>query len=97
MTFDPANALNADTWGAKQQDPKVNPETAAIRLPLGGGKWGVWNWLQPFPPGETDGEKRYNAFDVGEEDTRLRLDPGPYTAVEGFLQLMQPLKGENLS
>ena len=27
-------------------------------------------------------------------DGRLRLDPSPYTMVEGFLQLIQPLKQE---
>jgi hypothetical protein len=34
---------------------------------------------------------RYNAFEVGQEDGRLRHDPGPYTLLEGFLQLARPL------
>lgn len=33
----------------------------------------------------------YNSFEVGQEDGRLRNDPGPYTMVEGFLQLARPL------
>jgi hypothetical protein len=28
---------------------------------------------------------------VGNEDGKLRLDPAPYTFVEGFLQLARPL------
>ena len=37
------------------------------------------------------GETKFNAMDVGEEDTRIRNDPGPYTFVEGYLQLAKPL------
>jgi len=57
----------------------------------------MWNWLQPYvdpsPPADADGEPRplYNALEVGPEDGRLRGDPGPYTMVEGFLQLARPL------
>ena len=30
------------------------------------------------------------------DDGRLRFDPAPYTMVEGFLQLMQPLTKEDV-
>lgn len=33
----------------------------------------------------------YNALSVGNEDGRLRLEPAPYTLVEGYLQLARPL------
>lgn len=36
-------------------------------------------------------ETKYNALSVGAEDGRLRLDPAPYTLIEGFLQLAAPL------
>lgn len=34
---------------------------------------------------------RYNALEVGKEDGKMRNDPGPYTFVEGFLQLARPI------
>lgn len=34
---------------------------------------------------------RFNALEVGKEDGKMRMDPGPYTFVEGFLQLARPL------
>lgn len=33
----------------------------------------------------------YNSLEIGQEDGRLRNDPGPYTMVEGYLQLARPL------
>ena len=57
----------------------------------------MWNWLQPYLTTQTDDtgdpkqETRYNALSVGAEDGRLRLDPAPYTFVEGYLQLARPL------
>ena len=57
----------------------------------------MWNWLQPYLTTETDKkgvetqETRYNALSVGAEDGKLRLDPAPYTFVEGYLQLARPL------
>jgi hypothetical protein len=34
---------------------------------------------------------RFNALEVGKEDGKMRMDPGPYTFVEGFLQLARPI------
>lgn len=34
---------------------------------------------------------KYNSLSVGPEDGRFRLDPAPYTFVEGYLQLARPL------
>ncbi|KAJ9607111.1 hypothetical protein H2200_008183 [Cladophialophora chaetospira] len=39
----------------------------------------------------------YNAFEVGNDDGRLRSDPGPYTMLEGFLQLARPLINDSSS
>ena len=32
---------------------------------------------------------RYNALEIGEEDGRIRNETGPYTLVEGYLQLVR--------
>jgi hypothetical protein len=42
----------------------------------------------PQPPARVT---LFNAFEVDEEDTNLRYDPGPYTFIEGYLQLAAPL------
>jgi hypothetical protein len=110
--YDPAKAVSAETWARKQQEFSAGRDAPPISLPIGGGKKGQWNWLQPYVTDEATGKRQYNALDVGEEgrfesvvlwnewlmlaDGRMRLDPGPYTLVEGFLQLMQPLKAEDL-
>ena len=77
-------------------------KAAAIRLPISGRK-GTWQWLQPYDrPADKTGDPnvdkidhpnvtKFNAMDVGEEDTRIRRDPAPYTFVEGYLQLAKPL------
>jgi hypothetical protein len=43
------------------------------------------------------GMTRYNALQIGEEDGRLRRDQGPYTMLEGFLQLTRPLIKEDVA
>lgn len=48
-----------------------------------------WAWLQPYV-GED--QPVYNALGVGPIDTRPRYERGPYVAVEGFLQLREPLE-----
>ncbi|KAI4181740.1 MAG: hypothetical protein LQ346_006708 [Caloplaca aetnensis] len=92
--YDPSDPLDTETWMEKQRERTTDPGTAKIRLPIGGGKKGIWEWLQPYriePEESGTEERKYNALDVGEEDGRLRLDPGPYTLVEGFLQLGRPV------
>lgn len=38
-----------------------------------------------------DKKTKYNSLSVGQEDGRMRHDPGPYTFIEGYLQLARPL------
>lgn len=45
------------------------------------------------PPNVT----RFNALGVDQEDARIRKDPGPYTFVEGYLQLARPLLNADVS
>lgn len=73
-TFDPTQAVAADTWAAKQQTLDENSASAKIRLPLRTGKKTSWSWLQPYvvdgdSAGDGTGKKqtRYNDFPVGEE------------------------------
>lgn len=48
--------------------------------------------VAPRPdPNLPGNETHYNALEIGHEDGRLRIDPAPYTFVEGFLQLARPL------
>ena len=90
--------MKPDTWTLRPAPPTTGDALDPISLPIASGK-GTWNWLQPYvvatldkdgkPTGET--ETKYNSLSVGNEDGRLRLDPAPYTHVEGFLQLARPL------
>jgi hypothetical protein len=55
---------------------------------------GDWSWLQPFVD-KTPGSKLplYNAFGIEAKGNPLKpgFQKGPYTAIEGFLQLRQPM------
>lgn len=69
-TYDETKPLSADTWMQRQTERETEQTTAKIRLPIGSGKKGVWEWLQPYQVKSDDGleeEKKYNAFDVGED------------------------------
>jgi hypothetical protein len=56
---------------------------------------GNWTWLQPYAvagrevrdDGDDELETAFMALQVGKNDLRPRLEPGPYTAVEGYLLL----------
>lgn len=75
---------------------QLQPPSNAVRLPVGG-KTGTWTWLQPYPPAtdeqgnEVGQDPRYAELPVQEDLGNVRYAPGPYTFVEGFLQLMGKL------
>ncbi|USW53093.1 hypothetical protein Slin15195_G064120 [Septoria linicola] len=61
-----------------------------------------WNWLQPYAmkPAESSGDstgatkekaQHWNPFPIASLDNKPRFEAGPYTAVEGFLQLKRPV------
>lgn len=93
-SYDEGHPLKADSW----YNNPVSSTTVEdpIKLPIAGGK-GMWNWLQPYLHDEKDDKgvatqvTRYNALSVGADDGRLKLEPAPYTFVEGYLQLARPL------
>jgi hypothetical protein len=51
-----------------------------------------WNWLQPYTV-ETDGQKEtvFAPLGLGTTDSRPRFEEGPYTTLEGYLQLRRPI------
>jgi hypothetical protein len=50
-----------------------------------------WSWLQPYV--DDKGQKeQYMALSIGKLDTRPKYEKGPYTAVEGFLQMKAPIQ-----
>jgi hypothetical protein len=83
---------------------------AAIKLPISGSKgmWNWLQPYRTEDPGATAPPAagagpvaalptivtRFNALEVGKEDGQMRMDPGPYTFVEGFLQLARPIVTE---
>jgi hypothetical protein len=89
-------------------DPQNAKPTVGIPLlkPIsstsGGGA--QWKWLQPYWVGSKVGgvdveETRFNAVDIsgdaasGADAAEMRLEGGPYTAVEGFVQLARGAVG----
>jgi hypothetical protein len=63
-----------------------------------------WVWLQPYFVSEDDGtgkgvmvkKTEWNGLGIEPLDNAAKLQDGPYTAVEGYLQLRTPLGGEGL-
>lgn len=51
-----------------------------------------WNWLQPYvAPGEGADGRVFVPLGLGGTDGRPRFEEGPYTTIEGFLQLRQAI------
>ncbi|KAI1092448.1 hypothetical protein F5B19DRAFT_209705 [Rostrohypoxylon terebratum] len=70
--------------------------TRNISLPSLGA--GDWNWLQPFlNPDSTQDFPVFNAFGIEKKGNLMTpgFQKGPYTAVEGFLQLRRPIMVDN--
>ena len=58
---------------------------------------GDWAWLQPYYPDvdqktDDDALERYMILPVAEEDERARFSEGPYTAVEGYVMMVDGKK-----
>ncbi|KAI2465289.1 hypothetical protein F4781DRAFT_35877 [Annulohypoxylon bovei var. microspora] len=59
---------------------------------------GDWNWLQPFvDPDPIQDLPVFNAFGIEKKGNLITpgFQKGPYTAVEGFLQLRRPIMVDN--
>ncbi|OTA63075.1 hypothetical protein K449DRAFT_443531 [Hypoxylon sp. EC38] len=56
---------------------------------------GNWAWLQPYLAGNgTDGQAEYKPLGLGRVDGKPKFQSGPYTAIEGYLQLREPIVRE---
>lgn len=54
-----------------------------------------WSWLQPYSKTKNgEEEEEYMALGLGKVDKRPGLEKGPYTAVEGYLQLKRAIVTE---
>ncbi|KAI1270209.1 hypothetical protein F5Y18DRAFT_367534 [Xylariaceae sp. FL1019] len=89
--YNPDQPLDSTTWRL--------PPKAELALPSIGA--GAWSWLQPYDEHSTgdDAEStpKYNPFGIQKtgDIRRPGFQKGPYTAVEGFLQLRNPVMTES--
>ncbi|MCJ1434525.1 hypothetical protein MMC27_003894 [Xylographa pallens] len=67
-----------------QRVAATDDSTPAVKLPSL--KVADWSWLQPYYPDPQTGSE-FAALKVGQIDSRPRYERGPYTAVEGYLQM----------
>jgi hypothetical protein len=84
------NAAHQLTSAKKLSDDVLYPKSA---VPIPTVDLAEWAWLQPYvgDKAERADERTYMALGVGKVDERPRFEPGPYTAVEGFLQMRRPI------
>lgn len=85
LDYDVNRPLTTKTMRVK---PPVN-----VALPALGAA--DWNWLQPYDDKNAgvDGVPLFNSYGIENKGNILQpgFQPGPYTAIEGFLQLTNPI------
>lgn len=70
------------------QPPPVVPAPPSISIPMS--VKNKWRWLQPYVQGDGDGRHtEFGSLPIVEEDGKPKFPPAPYTAVEGYLQLLE--------
>jgi hypothetical protein len=80
--------------GVDLKDFPVRP-TATIPIAIGGTA-ADWHYLHPYAVTDTKNKTstEYNAYStVPSTTTKMTLPPAPYTAVEGYLHLAEPIMG----
>ncbi|KAF3138905.1 hypothetical protein TWF569_008602 [Orbilia oligospora] len=105
--FDPDKELTADQPVTKVT--KNDKNEIGVQLPSVSGN--QWAWLQPYMvknkanPAERvrdygepklEAEEKYMALTIDNMDQESRLEGGPYTAIEGYLQLADPPKKDQV-
>lgn len=84
--YDEGKRLTGNYQLSPPEKDQTVPRSAVVLPSLQSGNWA---WLQPFvDPSDTE---FYNALALGKTDNRPRYQQGPYTAVEGYLQLKEPI------
>ncbi|KAF3906785.1 hypothetical protein AA313_de0207401 [Arthrobotrys entomopaga] len=69
-------------------DATSEDNTAGVKLPSV--KVAEWNWLQPYFSDPTTGSE-FTPLGISQVDSRPRYEKGPYTAIEGYLQMKAPI------
>ena len=83
-TYDPAYEVSADPSAAATQKTVPGHEVAVPAVSVG-----EWTWMQPYGGGNTD------AYGLAKKiDGLARFEKGPYTAIQGYMQLRSPLTKE---
>ncbi|KAI1129984.1 hypothetical protein F5Y10DRAFT_290228 [Nemania abortiva] len=106
LKFDPTKALTPDynlaalqevaeddKEGQEGSEPGVQT-SAPVGIALPAIKSAEWNWLAPFIVTEAAGDDRdtkWNPFVISHLDNKPKYEKGPYTAIEGYLQLKHPI------
>lgn len=88
-TYDEDHRLEPDY----QLTPPAKDQTvplSAIKIPAL--SVADWSWLQPYVDEHGDPEA-FMALGLGQLDSKPKFDKGPYTAVEGYLQMKAPITG----
>ncbi|KAI1406917.1 hypothetical protein F5Y13DRAFT_176114 [Hypoxylon sp. FL1857] len=89
--------INVPGYNEKEKLTTDNARDVPARdVPLPSLGAGDWSWFQPYDGdkhGSGDGEPVYNPFGIESRGdlTKPGFQDGPYTAVEGFLQLRNPI------
>ena len=105
-TPDPASRYNPNLNLSQSTDPVTVADTRGTAapgtgIPIPAMQTADWQWLQPYfvDDGTGKGTKttQWNGMGIEMLDTNAHLEDGPYTAVEGYLQLKTPLDGKGLA
>jgi hypothetical protein len=101
----PAAYVPANQAKAPGEGGVLNPARVGVPGFGSGGVGGKWSWLQPYyvPPvgggggaggaagGSPDQYTQFMGMQVGNVDATAKFLAGPYAALEGYLQLEEPL------
>ncbi|EER25092.1 hypothetical protein D8B26_007692 [Coccidioides posadasii str. Silveira] len=85
--YHPDKALSADY---KLYPPSSDQTIEGSAVGIPSLQSGSWAWLQPFINATSDNPE-YMALGLGKVDSRPKYQKGPYTAIEGYLQLKAPI------
>lgn len=88
--FNPSDKLKEGYSGDVK--PYGGAAGAGISFPSGL-KREEWIWLQPYATGVEKDTLEYMALNLDETEEVARLEPAPYSAVEGYIQLKRALGG----
>ncbi|KAE9373295.1 hypothetical protein N431DRAFT_544358 [Stipitochalara longipes BDJ] len=99
--YDSKLDLSQSTVPVSVTDIKANGTVPpGTGMPIPAMQTADWQWLQPYfvDDGTGKGTKttQWNPLGIEMVDNSAKLQDGPYTAVEGYLQLKTPLDGEGL-